>query len=68
MTPDLSNLSLGPKRGQPRGPPKKPTFDDFPVNRTDFEKERRFKAKMSQEWPFKKLTGPEAEAFRRSEN
>ena len=45
MTPDLSNLSLGPKRGWPRGDSKKPTFDDFPVNGTDSEKERWFKAK-----------------------
>ena len=68
MTLDHSNLSLDPKRGQPRGDPKKPTFDDFPVNGTDSEKERRFKAKKSQECNFKKFTGPEAEAYRKSEN
>ena len=69
MTPDLSNFSHSPKRGQTRGYPKKPSSDDFPVNGTDFEKERWFKAKKkSREWHFKKLSGPEAEAFRRSEN
>ena len=47
LTPDLSNLSLGPKKGWPDGDPKKPTFD-FPVNGTDSEKERWFKAKKSQ--------------------
>ena len=62
MTPDLSNLSPSPKRGQPRGDPKKPAFGNFSINGTDSEKERWFKAKKSQECHFKQLTGPEAEA------
>ena len=42
-------------------------YSDFPVNGSQEEQERWFKAKVMERWHFAKLSGPEGEEYREAE-
>lgn len=68
LTPSLSQMSLGRRRGRPRKAVTKPTYDDFPIDGTTSEQERWVRAKNTEVWRYKKLTSDDAETYRKAEN
>ena len=55
-------------RGRPRKEKTGVDYSDFPVNGSQEEQERWFKAKVMERWHFAKLSGPEGEEYRETES
>ena len=68
LTPQLSGVKIGGRRGRPRKQPEPPSYDDFPADGTPEEQQAWVKKKTSEHWRFKKSTGPDAADYRQQES
>ena len=68
LTPDMSSMNIGKKRGRPRKKLEVPTMDDFPLNASQEEKSRYFHKKTTEMWRFNKLTSEASIEYRKEEN
>ena len=68
LTPDMSSMNIGKKRGRPRKKLEVPTMDDFPFNASQEEKSRYVRKKTNEMWRFNKLTSEASIEYRKAEN
>ena len=68
LTPDISSMNIGKKRGRPRKKLEVPTMDDFPLNASQEEKSRYLCKKTTEMWRFNKLTSEASVEYRKAEN
>ncbi|MCG8623860.1 MAG: hypothetical protein MJE68_17945 [Proteobacteria bacterium] len=67
VTPDMSNLSLGKKRGRPRKELVQPSMDDFPYGASEAEQKKYIRKKNTEFWRYQKLSGKDSASYRQSE-
>ena len=68
VTPEMSKLNLGKRRGRPRKELVEPTMDDFPYGGTEAEQKAYIRKKNTEFWRYNKLTSSDSAAYRQSEN
>ena len=68
LTPDMSSMNIGKKRGRPRKQVEVPKMDDFPVHGTEEEKRKYIRKKTTQLWRFNKLSSDQSSEYRKAEN
>ena len=68
LTPDMSSMNIGKKRGRPRKKLEVPTMEDFPFNASQEEKSRYVRKKTTEMSRFNKLTSEACVEYRKAEN
>ena len=68
LTPDMTSMNIGKKRGRPRKEVEVPKMDDFPVTGTDEEKRKYIRKKTTELWWFNKLSSDQSSEYRKAEN
>ena len=67
VTPEMSKLNLGRRRGRPRKELVKPNMDDFPYGSSEAVQKAYIRKKNTEMWRYEKLTGSESAAYRQKE-